>query len=236
MLGLIHGQWRPLPGKIKDYIASPKPNGYQSIHTTVYTGDGGALEIQIRSDAMHREAEFGIASHLSYKEASGYVSARKGSGLEWVRQFIPGALRGNQPASSPNATAHTTPSELVPQWMRELAEAQPSESTDEYMGDLKTDFFSHRIFTFTPNNDVIDLPLDASPIDFAYAVHSDIGNHISGAKVNGKMASLNTALKNGDIVEIITKPSAKPSAKWLDMAKTNMARRHIRNIIGDNRL
>lgn len=235
VLGLIHGQWRPLPGKIKDYIASPKPNGYQSIHTTVYTGDGGALEIQIRSDAMHREAEFGIASHLSYKEANGYVHAKRGSGLEWVRQFIPGALRGAQPTNIP-ATAHTTPSELVPQWMRELAEAQPDDSSDDYIGDLKTDFFSHRIFTFTPNNDVIDLPLDASPIDFAYAVHSDIGNHISGAKVNGKMASLNTALKNGDIVEIITKPSAKPSAKWLDMAKTNMARRHIRNILGDNRL
>ena len=236
VLGLIHGQWRPLPGKIKDYIASPKPNGYQSIHTTVYTGDGGALEIQIRSDAMHKEAEFGIASHLSYKEATGYVTARRGSGLEWVRQFIPGALRGPQQANAPAAVAHSTPSELVPQWMRELAEARASDSSDDYMGDLKTDFFSHRIFTFTPKNDVIDLPVAASPIDFAYAVHSDIGNHISGAKVNGKMASLNTALKNGDIVEIITKPSAKPTAKWLDMAKTNMARRHIRNILGDTRL
>jgi GTP pyrophosphokinase len=227
VLGIVHGQWRPLPGKIKDYIASPKPNGYQSIHTTVYTGDGGALEIQIRSDAMHKEAEFGIASHLSYKEATGYLNAKRGSGLEWVRQFLPRGI-GGASAATVSATAHTTASDLVPSWVRELAEARTSGSSDEYMGQLKTDFFSQRIFAFTPKNDVIDLPIDASPIDFAYAVHSDIGNHLAGAKVNGKLVSLDTPLQNGDIVEISTKPSAKPSRKWLEMVKTNMAKKHIR--------
>lgn len=233
VLGLIHGQWRPLPGKIKDYIASPKPNGYQSIHTTVYTGDGGALEIQVRSEAMHREAEYGIASHLSYKEDTGYVSGKRGGGIEWVRQFLPGMTKpqGNAPEVKNVGT-----NALVPHWVRELAEAREgNHESDEYIGDLKTDFFSHRIFTFTPKNEVIDLPLDASPIDFAYAVHSDIGNHLSGAKVNGKLVSLSTPLQNGDIVEITTKPSSKPTAKWLDMVKTSMARRHIRQAIDDKR-
>ena len=231
VLGLVHGQWRPLPGKIKDYIASPKPNGYQSIHTTVYTGDGGALEIQVRSEAMHKEAEFGVASHLTYKEANGYVNARRGSGLEWIRQFLPGAERGS--AEGKDTAQYTPGAELVPKWMRELAESEPDESTAEYIGDLKSDFFNHRIFTFTPKDDVIDLPFDASPIDFAYAVHSDIGNHLSGAKVNGKLVSLNSALKNGDIVEIITKNASKPTHKWLEMAKTNMARKHIRAALGE---
>lgn len=234
VLGLVHGQWRPLPGKIKDYIASPKPNGYQSIHTTVYTGDGGALEIQVRSEAMHKEAEYGVASHLTYKETRGYVHAQRGSSLEWVRQFLPGAARAQNPNMTvAHTTAHAAPEELVPKWMRELAESTPEESSAEYIGDLKSDFFSHRIFTFTPRNDVIDLPFDASPIDFAYAVHSDIGNHLSGAKVNGKLVSLSSPLKNGDIVEIITKPSSKPTHKWLDMAKTTMARKHIRAALGE---
>ncbi|HET8580872.1 MAG TPA: HD domain-containing protein [Candidatus Paceibacterota bacterium] len=230
VLGLVHGQWRPLPGKIKDYIASPKPNGYQSIHTTVYTGDGGALEIQIRSEAMHQEAEYGIASHLTYKESTGYHTAgRRGSGLEWVRQFIPGLPKPQHPGSTPALPA-ASPAEIVPRWVRELASARADGS--EYIGDLKNDFFSHRIFTFTPKNDVIDLPLGASPIDFAYAVHSDIGNRLSGAKVNGKLASLGSQLQNGDIVEIITKPSAKPTTKWLEMAKTSLARRHIKSELG----
>lgn len=231
VLGLIHGQWRPLPGKIKDYIASPKPNGYQSIHTTVYTGDGGALEIQVRSDAMHREAEYGIASHLSYKEETGYTHARRGEGLQWIRQLLPGTARNNTVAI-PNKKIRANAGALVPEWIHELAEARSEDSSDEFIGGLKTDFFSHRIFTFTPHNDVIDLPLDASPIDFAYAVHSDIGNHLSGAKVNGKLVSLSSALHNGDIVEIITKQSAKPTAKWLEMAKTTLAKRHIRQALG----
>jgi len=228
VLGLVHRQWRPVPGKIKDYIAFPKPNGYQSIHTTIFTGDGGTLEIQIRTEAMHREAQFGIASHFSYKENSGYVSGTpSGSGLAWVRQFFPGKTPSQNPGAQKSLAGDS-----VPQWVRQLAEIQ-KESADstEYLEDIKADFFEHRVFVFTPQGDVIDLPLLATPIDFAYAIHSDIGDHISGAKVNGKLVTLDTALKNGDMVEIVTKPSAKPSKKWLDMAKTGMAKKHIRNAL-----
>jgi len=220
-LGIIHGHWRPVPGKIKDYIAFPKPNGYQSIHTTVYTGDGGALEMQLRTEAMHREALYGIASHLTYKDSQqGTKSTRRS--LEWIRQFFPGK----------NATATPTAEGAkagVPEWVKDLAHTEMgADESEEYMDTLRTDFFSHRVFVFTPKGDVIDLPIAATPIDFAYAVHSDLGNKMSGARVNGKMVSLDTALRNGDMVEIITKPSAKPSRKWHDIAKTNMAKKQIR--------
>lgn len=218
-LGIIHAQWRPVPGKIKDYIAFPKPNGYQSIHTTVYTGDGGALEIQLRTESQHREAQFGIASHLTYKEIQeGGGESRRGS-LDWIRQFFPGKKR---------TTEKEEPEKPMPEWVRELAHVQGSKASEEYLDTLKTDFFSHRVFVFTPKGDVIDLPIAATPIDFAYAVHSDLGNRMSGARVNGKMVAIDTALRNGDVVEIITRPSAKPSRKWHDIAKTNMARKHIR--------
>jgi len=119
--------------------------------------------------------------------------------------------------------------ENTPEWLQELARAhQGGEASEEYLDTLKSDFFSHRVFVFTPKGDVIDLPIAATPIDFAYAVHSDLGNRMSGARVNGKMVSLETALRNGDMVEVITKPSAKPSRKWHDIAKTNMAKKHIR--------
>ncbi len=216
-LGIIHGHWRPVPGKIKDYIAFPKPNGYQSIHTTVYTGDGGALEIQLRTESQHREALFGIASHLSYKDVQG-GSAKRGS-LEWIRQFFP--------RSKPVQAEVSETQDKVPQWVQELAGAHDGES-EEYLDTLKTDFFSHRVFVFTPKGDVIDLPIAATPIDFAYAVHSDLGNKMSGARVNGKMVSLDTHLRNGDLVEIIVKPAGKPSRKWHDMAKTSMAKKQIR--------
>jgi GTP pyrophosphokinase len=117
----------------------------------------------------------------------------------------------------------------VPEWVKELAHAHHDpEESEEYLDTLKTDFFSHRVFVFTPKGDVIDLPIEATPIDFAYAVHSDLGNHMSGARVNGKMVSLETPLRNGDMVEVITKPSGKPSRKWHDIAKTSMAKKHIR--------
>ncbi|HUO56032.1 MAG TPA: RelA/SpoT family protein, partial [Candidatus Paceibacterota bacterium] len=223
-LGVIHGQWRPVPGKIKDYIAFPKPNGYQSIHTTVYTGDGGALEIQLRTEAQHREALYGIASHLTYKELQAGSSRR--SGLEWARQFFP-LLRkdiGKPPLELETGT--------VPTWVKDLAQAHHvAEESEEYLDTLKTDFFSHRVFVFTPKSDVIDLPVGATPIDFAYAVHSDLGNKMSGARVNGKMVSLETPLRNGDMVEVITKSTAKPSRKWHDIAKTNLAKKHIRAAI-----
>ncbi len=226
-LGVIHSHWRPVPGKIKDYIAFPKPNGYQSVHTTVYTGDGGALEMQLRTEAMHREALFGIASHLSYKESQDESASRRG-GLDWLRQFFPklGGVVANNPAITAKAG--------VPDWVKELAHAHdPQEESGEYLDRLKSDFFSHRVFVFTPQSDVIDLPLGATPIDFAYAIHSDVGNKMSGARVNGKMVSLETSLRNGDMVEIITKPSAKPSRKWQEIAKTNMAKKHIRAALGE---
>ncbi len=217
-LGVIHAHWRPVPGKIKDYIAFPKPNGYQSIHTTVYTGDGGALEMQLRTEAQHREALYGIASHLTYKERQeGARNTR--SSLEWIRQFFPGGTKA--------PVADLVDKGGVPSWVKDLAHAHDAES-EEYMDTLKTDFFSHRVFVFTPKGDVIDLPTEATPIDFAYAVHSDLGNRMSGARVNGKMVSLDTSLRNGDLVEVITKPAGHPSRKWHDIAKTNMAKKHIR--------
>lgn len=225
-LGIIHAHWRPVPGKIKDYIAFPKPNGYQSIHTTVYTGDGGALEMQLRTEAQHREALYGIASHLMYKENQRRQPQGKRGGLDWVRQFFPRIRR------SESAGAHASLKTTVPDWVKELAHAHhDSDESEEYLDRLKSDFFSHRVFVFTPKGDVIDLPIAATPIDFAYAVHSDLGNKMSGARVNGKMVSLDTSLRNGDMVEVITKPSAKPSRKWHDIAKTNMAKKHIRNAL-----
>lgn len=220
-LGIIHAQWRPVPGKIKDYIAFPKPNGYQSIHTTVYTGDGGALEIQLRTEAMHREALYGIASHLTYKEVQ--RTGGKHGGLEWVLQFFP---RSGRPATVQDGSSDPT-KVTVPEWVKQLAHSD-DEKSEEYLDTLKNDFFSHRVFVFTPKSDVIDLPVGATPIDFAYAVHSDLGDKMSGARVNGKMVSIDTDLKNGDMVEIITKSTARPSQKWHDIAKTTMARRHIR--------
>ncbi|HEY4524890.1 MAG TPA: RelA/SpoT family protein [Candidatus Paceibacterota bacterium] len=218
-LGIIHGHWRPVPGKIKDYIAFPKPNGYQSIHTTVYTGDGGALEIQLRTEAQHREALYGIASHLTYKDIQ--QGAARRSSLEWIRQFFPGGKSEPIPAESSGKS--------VPEWVRELGTVNRDEhASEEYLDTLKTDFFSHRVFVFTPKGDVIDLPVAATPIDFAYAVHSDLGNKMSGARVNGKLVSLETSLRNGDMVEVVTKPSGHPSRKWHDIAKTNLAKKHIR--------
>jgi GTP pyrophosphokinase len=226
-LGIIHAHWRPVPGKIKDYIAFPKPNGYQSIHTTVYTGDGSALEIQLRTEAQHREAQLGIASHLSYKEEQGTAGGSSRGGIDWIRQFLPGKAEKAHVATT---TKHADES-VVPQWIKDLAADQEAGEGEEYMHALKSDFFQHRIFIFTPKGDVIDVPMGATPIDFAYAIHSDVGDKMSGARVNNKLVSLDTPLQNGDMVEVITKPAGKPSRKWLDMAKTTQARKHIRNAL-----
>lgn len=233
VLGVVHSLWHPLPGKIKDYIAFPKPNGYRSMHTTVLTKEAGPIEIQIRTEEMEREAQFGIASHLSYKESRNHAGDRgelKRNRL-WFSQLIPSLLRTKIPSISESST--------VPGWVEDLAKAHDvgvpnSGITTEgtvFMDQLKSDFFSHRVFVFTPKGDVVDLPLDSSPIDFAYAIHSDIGDHISGAKVNGKLAALDTRLKNGDIVLIETKQSAKPSQKWLEYTRTTLARRHIQQTL-----
>lgn len=229
-LGVVHKHWRPVPGKIKDYIAFPKPNGYQSIHTTVYTGDGGAMEIQIRTEAQHREAQYGIASHLTYKEVLGYADGQKGGGLEWIRQFIPIGRKTTPVTPIEEPTKRGS----IPNWVKELALAHSGDSqSEEYLESLKSDFFSHRVFVFTPKADVIDLPLGATPIDFAYNIHSEIANRMSGAKVNGKMVSLDSALRNGDIVEIITKPAGKPTRKWHDIAKTTLAKKMIRAALAE---
>ncbi|MBU4480476.1 HD domain-containing protein [Patescibacteria group bacterium] len=221
VLGIIHSIWNPLPGRLKDYIALPKPNGYQSIHTTIFTGDGGIVEIQIRTQEMHEMAEMGVASHLSYK---GNKSKDVLSQIAWIRDLL--IKKDFQQEQDKNKA----PSETSPEWIRTLGdECTKNKKKDEsFIEDLKTDFFEYRVFVFTPNGDVIDLPSDSSPIDFAYAIHGDIGNHISGAKINGKLASLDTPLKNGDIVEIITKRSSKPTRKWLAMIKTSEARRSIK--------
>lgn len=233
-LGVVHHLWQPLPNKIKDYIAFPKPNGYQSLHTTVFAGDGGIIEIQIRTPEMHRESQFGIASHVAYKEhPDGTVGTGRQSSLDWVRSLIPSFARRDsvklstsEKADSHRRNRYGAPS--APEWLAELGgEAEGS----DFETSLKTDFFTHRVFVFTPKGDVVDLPVDATPIDFAYAIHSDIGDHMFSAKVNGKLVPLGTPLHNGDIVEVSTKKSAKPTTKWLDHARTTLARRHIRNAL-----
>lgn len=225
-LGIVHGTWRPLPGRIKDYIAFPKPNGYQSLHTTVFTGDGSFVEIQIRTEDMQKHSEYGIASHISYKE--GNKRGNEPESLAWINELLPkqNFMEVVDNESVPSLRAKF---EDVPHWIKDLVKHHEKVgSHEEFQEDLKSDFFQFRIFVFTPLGDVVDLPKDSTPIDFAYSIHSDIGNHMSGAKVNGKLVSIDTALHGGDVVEIITKRSAKPSRKWMDSARTTMARRHIR--------
>ena len=196
VLGIVHSLWKPLPARIKDFIALPKLNGYQSLHTTVFTGEGGLVEIQIRTLEMHSRAEFGIASHYLYKEQTkGAASDPK---FRWVDEF------------------------------KNLGKAEDEGEPEDLLSHLKSDFFNDRIFVFTPLGEVIDLPKDSSTIDFAYAIHSDIGNKMSGARVNGKFVSLDTTLHSGDIVEIETKKDSKPKGKWLDYVKSTAAKKHIR--------
>jgi GTP pyrophosphokinase len=202
-LGVIHGLYRPVPGRFKDYIAVPKPNGYKSLHTTIFMGDGSTLEIQIRTKEMHKEAELGIASHLSYKELGKNKSKdeiEKKTG--WTKDLI--------------------------RWQEEI------DHHKDFMRELRSDFFENRVFILTPKGDVIDLPEGSSTIDFAYAVHSDIGDHVAGAKVNGKLVPLETILKNRDVVEIDVKETASPKRKWLDYTKTTLAKRKVRNYIKEH--
>lgn len=237
VLGLVHNLWQPLPNKIKDYIAFPKPNGYQGLHTTIFSGDGGIVEIQIRTEEMHQEAQFGIAAHVMYKETTGPGGKpgkprRGASSFDWIRSLMPKLKRPakqtklGEPVEVRPRARYGAPE--TPTW---LAELDDEVSDPDFETTLKTDIFTHRVFAFTPKGDVVDLPLNSSPVDFAYAIHSDIGDHVAGAKINGKMAPLDTVLHNGDIVEIQTKKNSKPSKKWLDFAKTTLARRHIRHTI-----
>jgi GTP pyrophosphokinase len=196
VLGLVHSIWNPLPGRIKDYIAVPKPNGYRSIHTTIFTGLGRVAEIQIKTKEMHAEAAYGIAAHFAYKEQGNKKVKDDKNKFKWIEELKELKYLPNDPK--------------------------------KFIDHLKMDFFNDRIFVFTPQGDVIDLPEDSSPIDFAYSIHSDIGDHTSSAKINNKMSPLYTKLKNGDIVEIATKKDAKPSDKWIEYVKTSIAKKHIK--------
>jgi len=214
-LGVIHERWRPLPHRIKDYIAFPKPNDYKALHTTVFVGDGNIVEVQIKTHEMHRYSEYGIASHLSYKAGRGEKDV-----WAWIHALLPKSKVNNEKDLIKD----------VPKWIAELAAyEEPAKDQELFQKGLVSDFFNYRIFVFSPNGDVVDLPVDSTPIDFAYSIHSDIGDSMTGAKVNGKLVSLDMALHNGDIVLIMTNENAKPNRKWIDMAKTSMARRHIRH-------
>jgi GTP pyrophosphokinase len=204
VLGLVHSLWNPLPGRIKDYIAVPKPNGYRSIHTTIFTGIGGVAEIQIRTKEMHAEAAYGIAAHFAYKETDNLKNKNDKDKFKWIEE------------------------------LKELKYLP--DDPKNFLEHLKMDFFSNRIFIFTPLGDVVDLPEDSTPIDFAYSIHTDIGDHIVGAKVNSKMSQIFTKLKNGDIVEIITKKDSKPSGKWLEYVKTSVAKKNIKSYLEKNSL
>ena len=194
VLGVIHDLYKPILGRFKDYIGTPKPNGYQSLHTTVIGADGIPFEVQIRTEEMHEIAEYGVAAHWKYKQGGA------GAGTEGKYE-----------------------------WVRRLLENQDGTDAEEYIHSLKVDMFSDEVFVFTPNGDVQNLPAGATPIDFAYAIHSAVGNHMIGAKINGRIVTLDTSLKNGDIVEIITSKSAKgPSRDWLKIAKSSEARSKIR--------
>ena len=233
-LGIVHELWRPLPGRMKDYIAFSKPNGYQSIHTTVTTQDFTIMEIQIRTHKMHHESEFGVAAHIAYKEP---IASKKISTSSLIN-LIPSLFRPfskNTNLNVINETKNTSHKDKIPLWISQIGQTYTKDKnpTSDFIEDIKDDFFSNRIFVFTPNGDVVDLPAGATPIDFAYAIHSDIGDHTFGARVNKKLIPLDAGLKNGDIVEIETRRSAKPSQKWLDFVRTSLAKRRVKYYLED---
>ena len=200
--GLIHSIWRPVPGRIKDFIAMPRPNLYQSLHTTVMGEGGHQFEVQIRTEEMHRIAEEGIAAHWKYKAAGSPTSARDEQRLAWVRQLV--------------------------EWQREMSDP------NEFLSTLKIDLYPEEVYTFTPKGKVVVLPKDATPIDFAYSIHTEVGNTCVGAKVNGRMAQLRTKLHNGDIVEVVTQNGHTPSRDWLTFAKSSRARNKIKHWLNEH--
>jgi GTP pyrophosphokinase len=197
-LGIVHSTWPPVPGRFKDYVALPKPNGYQSLHTTVIGPYGERMEIQIRTQEMHRNAEFGIAAHWKYKDSGGR-SARDEAKFDWLRQL--------------------------------MERQQELEDPHEFLDVVKVDLFPDSTFVFTPKGDVINLPKGATPVDFAYGIHSQVGERCQGARVNGKMVPLRHPLRDGDTVEVLTSPSQRPSKDWLEFVVSGKARSKIRHAI-----
>ncbi len=198
VLGLVHSQWRPVHGRFKDYISMPKANGYQSLHTTVIGPEGERIEIQIRTEEMHRQAEHGVAAHWLYKE-KGRVNSKD------LEQFS---------------------------WLREIFERQGDETDSrEFMHALKMDLFKDEVYVYTPAGDVKELPEGATPLDFAFLIHTKVGQHCAGAKVNGRLMPLSTELKNGDIVEIVTDPARNPNRDWLKLVKTAKDRSRIQRYL-----
>ena len=194
VLGVVHTLWKPIPGRFKDYIAMPKPNNYQSLHTTVIDDNGETFEVQIRTYKMHQVAEYGIAAHWKYKSGQTKTTSFD-ENLTWLRQLL--------------------------EWQKEFNDP------NDFIETLKIDFFSDEVFVFTPNGDVINLPEGSTPIDFAYRIHSAIGNTCMGAKISGRMVPLDYVLKSGDIVEVITSENASPSRDWLKIVKSNQAKKKI---------
>ena len=197
-LGVLHNTWRPVPGRIKDFIAMPRPNGYQSLHTSVIGDEGQPFEVQIRTQEMHRVAEEGIAAHWKYKEGRTGVD-KDDHAFSWLRQLL--------------------------EWQQEVKDPH------EFLNSLKLDLYPEEVYCFTPKGEVRMLPRGASPIDFAYAIHTEVGHQCVGARVNGKMVPLRYKLKNGDIVEIVTSPGHKPSRDWLGFTVTNKAKAKIRHYL-----
>lgn len=195
-LGIIHNSWRPVPGRIKDYIAMPRPNLYQSLHTSVITSTGQTFEVQIRTQEMHRIAEEGIAAHWKYKEGRS-VDTTEDSRVNWLRQLV--------------------------EWQQDMRDP------GEFLSTLKIDLYPEEVYTFTPKGKVVILPREATPIDFAYAIHTDVGHQCSQAKVNGRIGPLRSKLRNGDIVEIVTQSGHVPTRDWLSWVKTSKARNKIRH-------
>jgi guanosine-3',5'-bis(diphosphate) 3'-pyrophosphohydrolase len=197
-LGIIHQTWSPVPGRIKDFIAMPRPNGYQSLHTSVISDRGFPFEVQIRTEEMHRLAEEGIAAHWKYKEGR-VGTGRDEQYFQWLRQLL--------------------------EWQQEVRDPQ------EFLSNLKIDLYPEEVYTFTPRGTVKVLPKGSTAIDFAYAIHTDVGHQCVGARVNGRMVPLRTRLKNGDIVEIVRNATHKPSRDWLNFAVTSRARNKIKHLI-----
>jgi len=198
VLGIIHDMFKPVPGRFKDYISTPKPNMYQSVHTTVIGSEGIPFEVQIRTWEMHYTAEYGIAAHWKYKMGNGAAAVRDGDEDKFA-------------------------------WVRRLLESQQESDAQDFFHNLKIDMFADEVFVFSPKGDVINLPAGATPIDFAYSIHSDVGNHMVGAKVNGRIVTYDHVLQNGDIVEIRTSKNAPgPSRDWLNVAKSGSARTKIK--------